>query len=221
MRRFYVYVDFTSLDVPFYVGKGAMSRVKHLPRNKKHANVSNVHGHRREIVFETHNEIDSFDREIELIAQYHTFVCDPLSASTACNFTRGGDGVTGNGALRVGNPNYRKPKSAAMRAKLSQSKTGAGNAQFGKTQSVEYVEKRISKLRGGKHKGGEKISAALTGRKLSPAHIESLKRSHIGLKHSEETKRKMSESHQRKIIIDEKVQYRQDENSVSSSVENA
>lgn len=198
MTTYYVYIDRTDDGVAFYVGKGQLYRVKNVKRNRKHTHVRETLGHRRDVVFETNDETAAFVHERALITEHHTFIGDPLAGPHACNFTLGGDGTSGHGPLRVGNPNYRKPKSPTMRARLSQAKTGAGNAMFGKKQSPEFIEKRVQNLRGRNHDRGDKISEALTGRKLSDSHRQSLSESHKGLKASEETRRKMSESQKRR-----------------------
>jgi len=89
----YVYVDFTSTHEPFYVGKGNSQRVKGLRgRNAKWHAIVQKHGHLREIVFASEIEAEVFKEEERYIAQYHTFVDDPLASHLASNFTTGGEG---------------------------------------------------------------------------------------------------------------------------------
>lgn len=174
MRTYYVYVDRTDGDTAFYVGKGQLYRLKSMKRNSKHAHVVKTHGFKRDVVFETNDEIAAFMCEQRLIVEHHTFINDPLSGPLACNFTLGGDGTTGHGPLRLDNPNYRKPKSATMRARLRQAKLGSGNAAFGKKQSDALIEKRIVKLRGRKRSLDirKKISESLTRRSFRrKAHL--------------------------------------------------
>lgn len=93
----FVYVDYTNDGRPFYVGKGDTRRVKQSKRNRKHSWVSATLGRRREIVIATSREDIALDNEIELIA-----LCDTFTTAHAlrlddirCNFTRGGQGLTG------------------------------------------------------------------------------------------------------------------------------
>jgi hypothetical protein len=74
-KKFFVYVDYRKDDgKPFYVGKGITKRIKNLERNPLHANIKNKHGIIREIVFETHSEQESFEKEIQLIGELQTYV---------------------------------------------------------------------------------------------------------------------------------------------------
>lgn len=99
------------------------------------------------------------------------------------NMTDGGEGLN--------NP------SSELRDKMSK-------AQIGKKQSLETIEKRVSKIKGkplsAEHK--EKLRQAKLGNKnpmygknikLSVEHREALRNSNIGKKHSDETKKKWSE----------------------------
>jgi len=93
--KFYVYLDFTNDGEVFYVGKGNESRCLYKKRNWLHSIVCEEEGFNRIIVFESENEQECFDKEIELIKEYHTFFRDSLSSDTASNFTQGGDGQAG------------------------------------------------------------------------------------------------------------------------------
>lgn len=96
-NELYVYIDWTTEQAPrpFYVGKGDALRVKHKGRNKKHQSVSKKHGFNRTTVYTSHDEGDAFACEVRMIAEYHTYIGDPLASSIACNFTTGGEGVKG------------------------------------------------------------------------------------------------------------------------------
>lgn len=91
---FFVYVDWTLEELPrcFYVGKGLLSRVNQHKRNKKHTNVANKHGFRREIVLVTSLESIALEHEKELILEFRTF---ESMSTIACNFTLGGEGKSG------------------------------------------------------------------------------------------------------------------------------
>ncbi len=95
---FHTYVDWTleAVPRPFYVGKGTVHRVQLRVRNKHHANVAKKYGVRRKIVFTSENEQAALDCEIQLIAEHHTFVNDPLYNGVGCNYTHGGEGTSGH-----------------------------------------------------------------------------------------------------------------------------
>lgn len=92
---FYVYLDFNNDGEVFYVGKGLIERCKYKKRNYLHDIVCQEEGFNRAIVFESENEQECFDKEIELIKEYHTFFKDPLRSENACNFALGGGGASG------------------------------------------------------------------------------------------------------------------------------
>jgi hypothetical protein len=108
--RYAVYVDWTLETSPrrFYVGKGIESRVngsqKQL-RNQLHANISNCHGIKREIVFETNNEIEAFAKEHELVLEFKTYAF-------------GGDGWWGANFDLGGQGGMSTPKRPEHRAKI-------------------------------------------------------------------------------------------------------
>jgi len=92
-KKFYVYVDFRGDDGrPFYVGKGIEGRVKDLERNVLHTNIKKKHGIIREVVFETHSEQESFEKEIQLIQELRTHID---FREGGANLTFGGEGVSG------------------------------------------------------------------------------------------------------------------------------
>lgn len=90
-KTWYVYVD-RRLDTcaPFYVGKGDAARVRRKERNRYHQNIVARHGIERSIVFETGDEREALDKEIELIKELRT-----RDYFGGANFTDGGDGVSG------------------------------------------------------------------------------------------------------------------------------
>jgi len=92
-KKFYVYVDFRGDDgKPFYVGKGITKRIKNLERNPLHSKIKNKHGIIREVVFETYDEQESFEKEIQLIQELQTHVDH---GNGGANLTLGGDGTSG------------------------------------------------------------------------------------------------------------------------------
>lgn len=136
--------------------------------------------------------VEKYDYDVEIV---HT----NLDWSTACeiekslinqygrdnlsNMTDGGEGLS--------NP------SNELRDRMSK-------AQIGKKQSLETIEKRVSKIKGRplSEEHREKLRQAKLGDKnpnygktfkLSQKHKEALRNANIGKKHSDETKKKMSE----------------------------
>ncbi len=93
----FVYIDRTDLGVPYYVGKGNEARINNFhPRSRKHKNVAAKYGSNRSVIFTTDCEEEVLEAEKHFISEYHTFVGDPLCIDQACNFTIGGDGVSGH-----------------------------------------------------------------------------------------------------------------------------
>ena len=95
---FFVYVDRTGDGRPFYVGKGNARRARSRERNTKHAWISEQLGRTRTIELETEREQEALDYEIGLIAKYDTFTTEYALRTNdiRCNFTRGGEGLTGH-----------------------------------------------------------------------------------------------------------------------------
>lgn len=93
----YVYEDWTIEDVPrcFYVGKGNLNRLRQSQRNVHHERIAAKYGLDRRIVFNSNNNEECLQREIDLIAERHTYVRDPVYNGVGCNYTLGGEGVTG------------------------------------------------------------------------------------------------------------------------------
>lgn len=160
-KIFFVYVDRTNDGIPYYVGKGVLRRVRMPYRNGKHKYVSIQHGFNRSIEYETSDEFAAFDREQTLIKEYHTFVQDPEATSLACNYTLGGDGVSGlkwssDSIEKVkiqwkGRNNRRGVKlPPETRQKMSENKLGEKNPNFGKTpwnKGIKCSEQTRAKLR--------------------------------------------------------------------------
>ncbi len=92
-QKFFVYVDYREDDGrPFYVGKGVDCRVRKSKRNPLHTKIKNKHGMVRKVLFETINQQEAFDKEVELIQELKTHVD---FGEGGANFTLGGDGTTG------------------------------------------------------------------------------------------------------------------------------
>lgn len=171
MKKFAAYIDFTDDDEVFYVGKGNEGRCLNPYHNWLHEIVREEEGFNRAIVFESENEQECFDKEIELIAEYHTFFLDPLRSENACNFTLGGDGTSG-------------------RVMSDDGKKAIGNSHRGKPKSIEHRMRISNSLKGRKLSDDvrKKMSDAKKGKPLSPEHCKNLwkNRSHeFSLTHRE------------------------------------
>lgn len=149
--NFYVYVDWTTETVPrpFYVGKGSGNRVLRERRNWKHRSIRNRFGIKRQIVCETPDESSAFEREIEFIAKFHTFVDDLRADQIACNFTAGGDGGSRPSALTrslIGASNRRrKGEKRSQRCRENISKAvKAFHLRVGKQKRSQCHRQRIS-----------------------------------------------------------------------------
>jgi uncharacterized membrane-anchored protein YjiN (DUF445 family) len=118
-KKFYVYVDYREDDgKPFYVGKGLEERVKIEKRNSLHTNIKNKHGIIREIVFESNNEQETLDKEVQLIQELQTHIDH---GNGGANFTLGGEGISGYRFTEkqreklYDNPAYRKMMSESKK----------------------------------------------------------------------------------------------------------
>jgi len=69
-----------------------MDRVQDLGRNNIHQSIAERHGMERRIVFETYEEPEAFEKEVELIAELKTKASLNLGGA---NLTDGGEGATG------------------------------------------------------------------------------------------------------------------------------
>lgn len=140
MKTFYVYEDWTTEENPrcFYVGKGDEDRVKRLKRGKYHAKVVSHFGQQRKIVFETHDEIQAFDVERQLILEHHTHPNDVCYNGIGCNRTTGGQGNSG------------RIVTLETRKKISQSKKGKTPNKSWSDEERNAMSKRMSKLHKGK-----------------------------------------------------------------------
>lgn len=173
--NYYVYVDWTLEEIqrPFYVGKGSGNRAARSRRNWKHRNIRTSFGLDRKIVFETVDEAVALSREIELIANYHTFVDDVKYNGIGCNFTAGGEGglhPSCHTRVLIAESNQRRKgekRSPEAKKRISE----------GIRRSLQQREKRTLSVEHKQH-----ISSGLVGHEVS--HItrkklqESTSRSH-------------------------------------------
>ncbi|MDE2099171.1 MAG: hypothetical protein KGL39_18090 [Patescibacteria group bacterium] len=204
---FFVYVDFTACGIPFYVGKGLISRIKKLSRgreNSKHENIANKYGQIRHIILATGSERLAFEFERQFIADLHTFAKDPLAGRFACNFTIGGEGTSGavpseetrhKRRLSMLGKNKGKVLSEEHRKKLSIAHTG-------KKHSEKWCAKMREIMKGRKlsDEWRAKISKGHLGIRQSQESIEKIRAAKIGKKHSLETREKMKAAHAKRKI---------------------
>lgn len=160
-RVFCVYLDWTLESVPrcFYVGKGNVSRVRQLKRNKKHTRIAAKYGLRREVVLETSVEEITFEVEKSLIAEHKTYFYEN---DFGCNFTRGGEGTSGHkqsdearrkmSVWRTGRPGHRH--TVETRKRMSEAKLGRPPNNKGKCMS-DATRAKMSTVRKGKPKSEE------------------------------------------------------------------
>jgi hypothetical protein len=101
-KIFYVYADYTMEDIQhiFYIGKGNKNRFKSLKRPikngiSKHDAIMKKYGIERKNLFQTENEKEAFNKEIELIAFYKLNMYKHPENHYACNHTDGGEGASG------------------------------------------------------------------------------------------------------------------------------
>lgn len=173
----YVHLRADSGNV-FYVGKGTVRRVSQKSNRNPHWHrIVKKHGMRAETVVSGISEEDALDFEKHMIAEFR------IRGLSLCNMTDGGDGISG----------YKHTE--ASRNLMSESRRGLPSPTKGKTLSPEHRKKlRIAKL--GKPQSAshieasrkarigitvsketrQKISSALTGKRLHPDTIEKLSR---------------------------------------------
>ena len=202
---FYVYEHWRpDRDEPFYVGKGKGRRANMMARRNQHHKAIQAKLHRLGMAVEVRliqtnlTEQEAFELEICRIAMWAAHGID------LANKTVGGEGSTGHKGLRgPAHPSYGKPSpfrgkkmTDEQRKKLSDAKKGK-QPRLGAKLSEETKEK-ISKANKGKLKGlkrepmAEAVKAKLSA-SVSKA-IKGNKNPFWGKKHSEETKRKISET---------------------------
>lgn len=104
---YFVYIDKTDLGEVFYVGKGDKMRLRSYRRNKKHKRISATYGCKREVVWQTEDELEALAHEERLIEFFGTFSTDWSNLTLGCNFTTGGQGVSGRKMSSAGKQKLR------------------------------------------------------------------------------------------------------------------
>jgi len=181
----FVYVDRTDDERPFYVGKGTHKRVHTRERDNAHwKSIRDKHGWHREEVFGTKDEQAAYDFEADLIALHNTF------HGWGANHTAGGScGQTG------------LKRSAVSRLRMSIARRGQISWNKGVPQSEEHRRKnsecRIGKIRGPMpDETKAKIAKAHTGMKMGPRSREAVEKTrlaNLGQKRSTAFRQVMSE----------------------------
>jgi len=172
--NYYTYAYLREDRTPYYVGKGEKDRAY-----KKRKGEIRPPKDKSRIIFLKQNltEEDAFKHEIYMIA---VFGRKDNGTGILRNRTNGGEG--GLGAIR----------SEETKRKLSETKRGENNPNYGKSFSEEYRRKLSESKRGEKHPNYGKPRSEETKSKLSE-RMKGKNNPNYGKSPSEETRRKKSE----------------------------
>lgn len=191
MAKFFVYLDFTNDGEVFYVGKGNEKRCLKQKRNWLHQFVCDEEGFNRAIVFESENEQECFDKEIELIKEYCTFWRYSKCSDNACNFTKGGNGITGWKHSIDSLVKMKNPRSDEFSEKMKGNQNSKGFKRT--TEFKSNVSRRFKGIpKTSDHKNT--IRQTLSGRKLPKTHCENIRLGNLGKSVSDKTKEKIRET---------------------------
>ncbi len=206
---FFVYVDWTTEDVPrpFYVGKGNRARAESLVRNDHHENVARKHGIQRTIVESTEDEALAFELEKKLIAEHHTFVGDPAYNGIGTNYTLGGEGSAGlkfsDESLKLLSEARRKSwASSETRANYLESfasetaKTKKREAMLALHSDPEFKKRQLEGIRASNQRSGAR-------EKRSAAASKACARPEVKQKRSEASKRVWRERKARQSVTED------------------
>lgn len=169
MTQFYTYLHCKPDGTPFYVGKGHGKRSHEFRRrNLHHSHVIRKYGRDaiQIFVFQCESEEQAFADESHQIAQLRKDGYD------LCNYTDGGEGVSG------------LVHSDVTRKLMSEAKKGKSSWNKGLPRSPEH---------------SAKLSAALKGRKIPPEVAAKMSASRLGHECSAETREKIGAANRGKI----------------------
>lgn len=195
MNKFYVYAHYKPNDtIPFYIGKGSRERAYIVKKRNQHwKNVVKKYGFRVEIMYDNLSEELAFQMEKDFIKMWGRadLGCGPL-----VNQTDGGDGA------KLSEETKKKISDAHKGVPLSEShKRQSGLAKLGIPLSDSHKE-QISLGLKGKNVGKSPWNKGKTG-VYSDDHLKYLKTVRLGMKHSEETKKKMSKDRKGRSLSEE------------------
>jgi hypothetical protein len=200
--RFFGYIDFTTEDTPrpFYVGIGDAGRLRKQSRNKKHGHVLKKHGFNRRTVTHFDEWSSACEWEKLTIKEQGTLHYNNPNG-IGCNFTMGGDGFAGGhhteGTRRAASERMRGKRYSLGRTQSPEERQRRSDALKGRPLSEEHRRKLSAAAKTGlknKSKGTRKPLSPETKAKISIANMGN--HSAAGNRHSDETKRKMSEARQ-------------------------
>lgn len=169
---FYTYLWLRENGTPYYVGKGHGNRAF-----VRDGHRTNVPPKERIVLYPAESEFDAFETEIALIWYYGR---KDLGTGILRNYTSGGEGFCGG--------RHSEEWIDQTKTRMKGNKFGIGHKARLGIPHTEFTKIKISNTKMG-------TVAWNKGKELSEAHRLSLSSSHKGNKHSEETKRKMSDSH--------------------------
>lgn len=190
IKKHYVYLDYTNDFFPFYCGKGNLVRVNNKKRNRKHTSISKKYGFNREFI-EVESEEFAFLLEIKMIADLKLNFNKYPENLLACNFTDGGEGVSGSVCSeetrkKMSKANIGKKLSDETRKKMSKAQIGRkkplgrkcsdetraklSKAKIGNKNSLKYTDYEIDFIKFLRERGTtfKEISVIV---KLSPRTI--------------------------------------------------
>jgi hypothetical protein len=198
---YYTYAYLREDNTPYYIGKGKRNRIYYKGRCE-----IKIPKDKSRIIFLKQNltEEEAFKHEIYMIA---VFGRKDLGTGILRNKTNGGDGISGyvvsdetrkkmsESHKGENNHFYNKSHSQETKDKMSDLNKGKyvgdKNPMFGKNHSQE-VKDRISESKQGKYVGNKNPMFGKNHSQEVKDKISNLKK---GKTHSDESKRKMSESH--------------------------
>jgi len=207
MKQFYIYIKCKPDGTPFYVGKGCGKRYGQMVsgRNKKFIHIVAKYGKSNILtyIFLEESERDALDNEVIAIKSLRDAGYD------LANMTDGGEGTSGFHApksdehkRKIGDAHKGKKLSKEQIAVMSangkkQYANGCGIAKINNKPRTEEHCRRISQSRMGNTFSLGHRHSAESKMKMSIAK-KGKKTTRPGYTHSEETRRKIAESHARR-----------------------